>query len=77
MTLISLEENGVPCGYIVSGYLTNSNVETNNNLTQKVSTIGSNASKTITTTILILIISFTITSALLFIEHKILFRDDK
>ncbi len=77
MTLISLEENGAPCGYIVSGYLKASNVESNNTLIENVTTIGSNASKTTTTTILILIISFTVTGALLLIENKLLFKEDK
>jgi hypothetical protein len=77
MTLISLEKGGTPIGYIVSGYLRTTIEPANKDLETTITTIGENASKQTRTTLLILIISLTITLALIFIESKLLFNEEK
>ena len=76
MTLISLEEGGAPLGYIVSGYLQKTNLTSGKDLTSTTTTIGSNASKRVKSTLFILIISLTLTLALIFIESKTLFKEE-
>lgn len=76
MTLISLEENGEPIGYTVSGYLCDSIIETNTKITNSQILIGGNAEKRIVTTCMILLIALTITLSLIFIENKLLFKKD-
>ncbi len=77
MTLISLNEGGEPIGYIVSGYLRLTMESSGKNIESTETTIGTNASKRTKTTALMLIISLTITLALIFIESKLLFTEEK
>ncbi|MBO5927142.1 MAG: hypothetical protein J6Q38_06295 [Clostridia bacterium] len=77
MTLVSLSENGAPIGYVVSGYLRTSNLVDGGEYVEAQSTIGDDASKQVTATALILLIAFTVTATLIFIESKLLFKEDK
>ncbi len=76
ITLIAKEPNKSPIGYVVSGYLIDEIIvpPTLNEPTQTV--IGGGAEKRIVTTLMILLISFTITFALIVIENKLLFKKD-
>ena len=76
MTLISLEEGGEPVGYIVSGYLQNTNSTISKELETSTTTIGEGAAKRVKSTIFILIISLTVTLAIIFIESKLLFKEE-
>ncbi len=73
-TLISLTENGEPCGYVPSGYLTENNNHVMIAQTTTNATIGKNAKKTVTDSIMIILIGFTLTFSALFIEYKLLFK---
>ncbi len=73
-TLISLTENGEPCGYLPSGYLVETTNYVNPNSVTTTQTIGNNAKKTVTDSIMILLIGFTLTFTALFIEYKLLFK---
>ena len=76
ITLIAKEPNKSPIGYVVSGYLIDEIIAspTLNEPTQTI--IGGGAEKRIVTTLMILLISFTITFALIVIENKLLFKKD-
>ncbi len=77
MTLVSNEEGGAPIGYVVSGYLRNTTQTTNKDFDTTIEIIGTNGNKQIKTTILILLIAFTVTATLILIETKLLFKEDK
>ncbi len=76
MTLISLEESGEPVGYIVSGYLRTTNQTSTKDYETTTTTLGSNASKQVKTSIFITVIALTITLAFIFIETKLLFKEE-
>ncbi|MBO5851753.1 MAG: hypothetical protein J6R29_05435, partial [Clostridia bacterium] len=76
-TLVSLTENGEPCGYIPSGYLASSIDYKNEAYTEQTLTIGVNSKKTVVDALMIILIAFTITATALFIEYKLLFKSGK
>ncbi len=77
MTLVSNEEGGTPIGYVVSGYLRNTTQTSNKDYDTEVKVIGTNGNKQIKTTVLVLLIAFTVTATLILIEAKLLFKEDK
>lgn len=76
MTLISLDEGGDPVGYIVSGYLKTTNLSTGKDYKSNTTTIGSGADKQVKSSIFTVIIALTLTLALIFIESKLLFKEE-
>ncbi len=77
MTLIASENGGEVIGYVVSGYLTTTIVNDNNEYTNTTFTIGNNADKKLKTILMLLIIAFTVTTSFILIERKLLFKEKK
>lgn len=73
MTLISLSENGEPCGYVVSGYVTDLTFTPSTTESETVKIVSGDNGKHFNDVLMILIIAFTITAAALIIEKKLLF----
>ena len=76
-TLISLTEDGEAYGYIPSGYLVDSINYKNEAYIENTLTIGQNSKKTVTDSLMIMLIGLTITLTALFIEYKVLFKSGK
>lgn len=76
MTLISLEENGNAVGYIVDSYLCDGKTQSTIEKQETTTIIGENADKKALTAVMILIIALTVTLTALFIEKKLLFKEE-
>ena len=73
MTLVSKDQSLTPCGYVISGYLSDEIISNQGTVNTTISVVDGNGNKHFNNVLMIFIIALTITVISLFIEKKLLF----